>query len=136
MRYFRPFVVYSFALFVFLLGPSLMAQATTAVTGSPVLIDTTTEWGNSFLWAMASSWFMRWWKENPHLGILKSDTILKVQRMVASAVAFVNALGITLVFDKDAGQLVVSGLFMTAVLHAARQFLFQEFVYQSALKRN
>jgi hypothetical protein len=134
MKAFRLTVVWAFVAFVLLLGPSMAAQAVN-YTGGTLPVDTTTEWGNSFLWAMASSWAIRWWREHPKLRGFTSDTLLKSQRLIASAVAFLNALGISFVFDQEHGQLVISGLFLSAVLHGVRQFLFQEFIYQAALKR-
>lgn len=136
MKYFRYTTVWSFTLFVLLMGPSLLAQATEALVGTTnAASNTTDEWGNSFLWAMASSWAIRWWREHPKLSGFTSDSLLKVQRGIGAAVAFVNGLGISFVFDKDHGTLLISGLFLGALIHAARQFLFQEFVYHAALKR-
>jgi hypothetical protein len=135
MKYFRYTIVWAFTLFVVLMGPTLFAQAASAA-GVPVnTAGTADEWGNSFLWAMFSSWVIRWWREHPKLSGFTEATALKAQRMIAAAIAFVNGLGITLVFDPDAGTLMVGGLFLTGILQAIRQFLFQEFVYLAALKR-
>jgi hypothetical protein len=135
MRYFRGTIVWSFVIFVVLIGPTLLAQAAAAGGGAPVVDATANEWGNSFIWAFASSWVMRWLREHPKVSFFSERTILVVQRAISVAIGFLNGLGISFVFDQNAGQLVISGLFLTAVLHGARQFIFQEFVYQSALQR-
>ena len=135
MRSFRIVIVWSFTAFVLVMGPSLLAQAAAAVTGAPMPTAAADEWGTAFLWSIVSSWGIRWWREHPKLSGFSEATALKLQRLISLAVGFLGGLGITFVFDKDAGTLVIGGLFATAVLHAARQFFLQEFVYQSAIKR-
>jgi len=137
MRYFRYTIVWSFILAFLLMGPSLLAQASALASGAPVAPPSTAdEWGNSFLFALVSSWLMRWWREHPKLSGFTEATALKAQRLIGIAFGFVTGLGITFAFDQGTGQLVIGGLFWTSILHAGRQFLFQEFVYHSALKRS
>lgn len=136
MRPFRLFVVWSFVLFVVLVGPSLVAQAVSAVTDQPIpAASTADEWGNSIVWAIASSWFMRWLREHPSITGFAESTALKVQRLVSLGIGFANGLGISFVFDKHAGTLLISGLVWTAVTHGLRQFFFMEWVYQGGFKR-
>jgi len=136
MDFFRTTVVWSFVFFCAFIAPIALAQAATAV-GAPAVDPSSgaDEWGNSFLWALTSSWLMRWCRENQRFSLLRSDTTLRVQRFIGAGIAFFNGLGITFVFDPDAGELVIGGLFLSAVMHGARQFLFQEFVYHSAIRR-
>jgi hypothetical protein len=136
MTAFRLCIVWSFTIFALLLGPSLIAQGMVAAGLPEATTGTANEWGNSFIWAIASSWAMRWMREHPGISKFSERTMLRTQRFIAAAVAFLNGLGISFVFDKEHGTLLISGLFLTAVLHGVRQFFFQEFVYQSALKRS
>lgn len=136
MKYTRYVLVWLLTIAAVTLGPVLLAQAATG-TSLPTLPDVSgaDEWGNAFLWAMVSSWAMRFWREHPKLSGFTERTALNAQRLIGAAIGFASGLGITFVFDKGAGKLVISGLFLTAILHGVRQFLFQEFVYQSAIKR-
>jgi len=84
---------------------------------------------------MLSSWLIRIVRENPKLSGFTQYTTLTAQRLIGAAVGFFSGLGITFVFDQEAGQLVIGGLFLHALFNGARQFLFQEFIYHSALKR-
>jgi ABC-type uncharacterized transport system permease subunit len=122
-----------------LLGPSIVAQGVAQVTqggvDAPRAPNTPNVWGNSFLWAFASSWIMRWLREHPSVSAFSSETSLKLQRLIAGAVAFLSGLGISFVFDHNTGQLVVSGLALASIGSGLRQFFMQEFVYHSALKR-
>lgn len=137
MQYFRITIVWSFVLFVLMIGPALVAQTAATVAGvpAPEAASPADVWGNGFMWAFASSWAMRWMREHPKLSAFSSRTSLRIQRLIGSGVAFVNGLGITYVFDPSAGTLVINGLMLSAVLAGVRQFMLQEFVYHSAIKR-
>ena len=142
MRYFRLTIVWSFILFALLYGPTISAaaiqQAAAAAGDASNTIPPTdaNEWGNKFLWAMVSSWFMKLWRSNPKLGGFTENTALWAQRLIGAAVAFVNGMGIHFAFDKTTGQLVITGLIITSLLHGVQQFLLQEFVYHAALKKS
>ena len=135
MRYFRLTMVWAFVAFVLIVGPSLTAQTMAESTSTPVTNETS-EWGNSFLWAFASSWIMRIWRKSPKLGGFTDATALRTQRFIGAAVAFLSGIGISFAFDAQTGQLVVSGLLATSLMNGVRQFFMQEFVYHAALKKS
>lgn len=136
----RTLVAFGVVLLIAGTGPALGAAAYTSIFGQPMPEPGgAAEWGNSFLWAFASSWLMRVWREHPRWGAKFDTAKLWVQRIVAGAVAFAAGCGITVAFDGQAmggGQLIISGLSVAGVLHGLRQFLFQEFVYHASLKRS
>lgn len=119
------------------IGPSLLAAAVTS-TGTPTLPQTdATEWGSSAVLAILTSWAMEWWKKSP-FGGLSERTSYWGQRMIALTLAIAGGLGISFHFDAAQGTFTVAGLLLPslaqAALHAARQFLFNEYVYRSGIK--
>ena len=137
MQYFRSAVIWGFILFIAVMGPVLVAQAIdTTPPGAINQASTVDEWGNSLLWAITSSWVMKWWRNSPHMTFFNNDTGLKVQRLITSVIAFFNGLGLTFVFDKVTGDFVIHGLVLTSLAHGVRQILLQELVYHGALKNS
>lgn len=127
-----------FAAFVAAIGPVLIAQAA-AASGAPVPQTSTSEWGGSFLWAIVCSLMLDAWEKNPYLPGMSAYASKASRQLISLATAIGAAIGVHFAFDSAAGVLTVSGLMLSSVWQAlgetVRQWLFQKYVYLSAVRR-
>ena len=116
-------------------GPELLAQATSAVT-VPTLdaIPTANEWGGSIVWAFFSTSGLEWIKRKPWLALISDRTATGVQRLVGILLAFATAIGVHWTYDPTAGRLVIEGLTLAMIGEATRQFVLNELTYRLAVK--
>lgn len=132
--------IYVWLLFVLVLvfGPSLLAQATGAVTPPDVPPATTNEWGGALVWSFFASTGMEWLKRHPSLSLISESTARGMQRLMGVLLAAAAALGVHYTYDATAGRLIIDGLTIaglwTVATETVRSFVLQELVYRTAVK--
>lgn len=131
--------VFTFALILFI-GPTLYAQAVSALQGGGEAATSTAVSGIEegwavLIWGFLSTTGLEWIKRKPWLNaILSEQTTWKAQRIIGVLVACASALGIHFAFDATTGTLTITGLVVGSILEfgkdVLRQFIVQEMSYK------
>jgi hypothetical protein len=122
-----------------LIGPSLLAQATSQALGQAATpTGPVSEWGNTAIWAFLSTSGLEWLKRHPSINFISERTAFWVQRSIGAILAIAAAGGVHASFDAATGTLAVTGLIWSSISEAfgdcLRQFVANEFVYRVAVK--
>lgn len=84
-----------------------------------------------------SSYVMERAKKSPYLPFLTMET-KRLNGVIAAIVSAVATIGIHFTYDSSAGTLMITGVGLTSLRHGlwdwAKQYLFQQFVYDTAIK--
>jgi hypothetical protein len=85
---------------------------------------------------LAVPYVLEWLKKSKYFPWLTQETKV-LNRWVSGCAALVTTLGISYTYSADAGQLIITGLTVSGVLHGMLewlgQFAAQQFIYDSAI---